>query len=123
MVGMPHYDNFVRVGKGTPQELLKKLQANAKDRVVFTKQLKADGSVILCGVALPAEIENFNQKIGTVKQSHLLPYSVLLADGEARIMHAKFYLALSFPRLTMGEFMKIMSTPGDIKDEFKKLLK
>ena len=123
MVGMPKYDDFATVGKGTTAELLKKLQSNAKDRIVFTKKIKDDGSVILCGVALPAKLENFNQKIGTVKQSHLLPYSVLLADGKARIMHAKFYLALSFPRLTMGEFMKIMSVPGDIKDEFKNLFK
>jgi hypothetical protein len=58
-----------------------------------------------------------------MKQSHLLPYCVLIENGEAKIMHAKFYLALSFPRLTMGEFMKIMSVPGDIKDEFKTLFK
>ncbi len=52
-------------------------------------------------------------------QSHLLPYTVLVENGEANLLHAKFYLALSFPRLTMGEFMKIMSVPGDIKDAFK----
>jgi hypothetical protein len=123
MVGMPNYDDFVRVGKGTTAELLKKLQANAKGRIVFTQKLKEDGSALLCGVALPAEIEKFNEKIDTMKQSHLLPYSVLIENGEARIMHAKFYLALSFPRLTMGEFMKIMSIPGDIKDEFKTIFK
>lgn len=43
----------------------------------------------------------------------------LIENGEANILHAKFYLALSFPRLTMTEFMKIMSVPGDIKDSFE----
>ena len=52
-------------------------------------------------------------------QSHLLPYTVLVENGEANILHAKYYLALSFPRLSMTEFMKIMSVPGDIKDAFE----
>jgi len=123
MMGMPNYDDFQRVGKGTTAELLAKLQENAKEGIVFTQKLNEDGSSVLCGVALSDEIENFNQKIETMKQSHLLPYSVLIENGEAKIMHAKYYLALSFPNLTMGEFMKIMGTPGDIKDAFKDIFK
>lgn len=120
MVGMPHYDDFVRVGKGETADLLKKLEANAKGRVVFRQNIKEDGSVVLCGVALPAKIEKFNEKLGTMGKSQLLPYCVLIGNGEARILHAKFYLALSFPTLTMGQFMKIRSIPGEIKDDFKK---
>jgi len=123
MMGMPNYDDFQRVGKGTTAELLAKLQKNAKEGIVFTQKLNEDGTSVLCGVALSNEIENFNLKIKTINQSHLLPYSVLIENGEARIMHAKFYLALSFPNLTMGEFMKIMGTPGDIKDAFKAIFK
>ena len=52
-------------------------------------------------------------------QSHLLPYMVLVEGDEANILHAKYYLALSFPRLSMTEFMRIMSIPGDIKDSFE----
>ena len=74
---------------------------------------------MLYGVALPGELEKFNKKLETMGQSHLLPYTVLIENGEANILHAKFYFALSFPQLTMGEFMKIMSVPGDIKDAFE----
>ena len=81
--------------------------------------MNPEGTSVLCGVALPTEIEKFNHKLGTVGQSHLLPYTVLIGNGEAKILHAKFYLALSFPQLTMREFMKIMSVPGDIEDAFK----
>lgn len=123
MIGMPYYDDFVVVGKGTTEELLAKLKKNAKDRIVFVQKLNKDGSSLLCGVALPNKLEKFNEKLGTMGQSHLLPYSVLIENGKAKIMHAKYYLALSFPNLTMTEFMKIMSIPGDIKDEFKKLFK
>lgn len=119
MMSMPYYDDFVRVAKGTTPELLKKLETNAKGRVVFKLDIKGDGSSVLCGVALPNDLEKFNDKLNTMGQSHLLPYMVLIENGEANILHAKFYLALSFPQLTMGEFMKIRSVPGDIKDAFK----
>ncbi|MBC8453807.1 hypothetical protein H8D64_01995 [PVC group bacterium] len=121
MLGMPYYDDFVRVGKGTTADLLQKLQKNAKDRIVFVQKLNEKGSSLLCGVALSKKIENFNQKLETMGQSHLLPYSVLIENGEANILHAKYYLALSFPNLSMGEFMKIRAVPGDIEDAFEEI--
>ncbi len=119
MMGMPYYDDFARVAKGEVPALCKKLEANAKNRIVFKLDINGDGSTMLYGVALPKKIEQFNEKLNTMGQSQLLPYTVLIENGEANILHAKFYLALSFPRLTMTEFMKIMSVPGNIKDAFK----
>lgn len=123
MMSMPYYDDFERVAKGSTDELVRKLEANAGERLVFKLDVKGDGSSVLCGVALPDGLEKFNEKLGTMGQSHLLPYMVLLENGEANILHAKYYLALSFPQLTMTEFMKIMSVPGDIKDAFEADLK
>ncbi len=119
MLSMPYYDDFQRVAKGSTEVLCEKLEAKAQDRIIFKLDVAGDGSSILYGVALPVEIEKFNEKLETMGQSHLLPYTVLIENGEANILHAKFYFALSFPQLTMGEFMKIMSVPGDIKDAFK----
>jgi len=119
MMSMPYYDDFQRVAKGSTEELCRKLEANAKDRIVFKLNVADDGSSVLYGVALPMNIEKFNEKLETMGQSHLLPYTVLIENGEANILHAKFYFALSFPQLTMTEFMKIMSVPGDVKDAFK----
>jgi hypothetical protein len=119
MVSMPHYDDFVRVAKGPTADLMATLEANAKGRIVYKLDIKGDGSSMLCGVGLPDGIEKFNDKLDTMEQSHLLPYMVLIENGEANILHAKFFLALSFPQLTMGEFMKIMSVPGNIEDAFK----
>lgn len=119
MIGMPKYDDFERVAKGSVEELAEKLESNASGRIVFRLDIKGDGSSLLYGVGLPDGIEKFNDKIETMNQSQLLPYTVLIEDGEANILHAKYYLALSFPQLTMTEFMKIMSVPGDIKDAFK----
>ena len=119
MMSMPYYDDFARVAKGSTEELCKKLEASAKDRIVFKLNITDDGSSVLYGVALPVAIEQFNETLETMGQSHLLPYTVLIENGEANILHAKFYFALSFPQLTMGEFMKIMSVPGDVKDAFE----
>ena len=119
MVSMPYYDDFVRVARGSTTDLMAKLEANAGDRIVYQLDIKGDGSSMLCGVALPDGIEKFNEKPGTMNRSHLLPYMVLIENGEANILHAKFFLALSFPQLSMAEFMKIMSVPGDIADAFK----
>ena len=118
MIGMPKYDSFARVGKGTTATLLQRLEGHAKDRIVFSLDLHGDGSSVLCGVALSDEIEQFNDTLQTMGRSHLLPYMVLIENGEANILPAKYYLALSFPRLTMTEFMKIMSVPGKIKSAF-----
>ena len=119
MMSMPYYDDFVCVAKGRTDELLRKLKMNAGDRIVFIQPLNTEGSAVLCGVALPDDIEQFNVKLGTMDHAHLLPYTVLIENGEANILHAKFYLALSFPRLSMTEFMKIRAVPGNIEDAFK----
>lgn len=119
MLGMPHYDNGTVVATGPTSELFQALEKNVQDRLVFSVDLNGDGSSILCGVSLPVDIEQFNQMLETMGQAHLLPYPVLIENEKATILPAKYYLALNFPRLTMGEFMKIMSVPREISNSFK----
>jgi len=52
-----------------------------------------------------------------------MPYELILQGNTATILPGKYRLALSWPELTMGTFMKIMSTPGDIKDTMEGLTK
>lgn len=44
-----------------------------------------------------------------------LPYELLLDGKEAVALNGKFRIAISWPGLPMGEFMKIMRTPDDIE--------
>lgn len=44
-----------------------------------------------------------------------LPYEILLNGKEAVALNGKFRIALSWPRLSMGDFMNIMRTPDDIQ--------
>ncbi len=43
-----------------------------------------------------------------------LPYEILLNGKQAVALNGKFRIALSWPRLSMGDFMNIMRTPDDI---------
>jgi len=44
---------------------------------------------------------------------------MLVDDNKVYMLHGRFRIALSFPDLSMGTFMKIMSTPGDIEKMLK----
>jgi len=45
-----------------------------------------------------------------------LPYEIILQGKEATMLHGKYRFALHWPELSMGQFMKISSTPGDVED-------
>ncbi len=45
-----------------------------------------------------------------------MPYEIILQGKEATILHGKYRIALFWPELKVGTFMKISSTPGEIED-------
>jgi len=52
-----------------------------------------------------------------------MPYEIILQGKEASMLHGKYRFALHWPELSMGKFMKIMSTPGDVKTFMEELTK
>ena len=52
---------------------------------------------------------------GKRRHAAFLPYGVLVMDGKVIILPSRFHILLSFPDLTMGTFIKIMTTAGEIK--------
>jgi len=50
-----------------------------------------------------------------------MPYEIILQGNEVTMLHGKYRIALHWPELTMGTFMKIMGTPGDIEDTMELL--
>jgi len=118
MTMMPYYEDMIEVADG--KDLLSKLQTNAGSDIVFTVRLE---NSTLVGVAMPTEKgeKTYVSAIHGEKHAAFLPYMVLIEDDEAKIMHAKYYLAVSYPNLSMGEFMDISDAPGDIEDYFEAL--
>jgi len=61
--------------------------------------------------------------IGEPKHTAFLPYEFLVYENKVVMLHGRYRIALSFPDLGMGTFMKIMSTPGNIADAVESLTK
>ena len=118
MFGMPYYEDSQTVGEGSATDLLAKAKVyNGGKSFLFSVQLSTDSYII--GYALSKDISEFPKKTG-LQNGLVLPYLILLADGKAKILGAKYYLAISYPLLSMGQFMTISSVPGDIEDYLKK---
>lgn len=111
MMAMPYYEDMITLKKGAT--------VNAKKKIFEVKL--ANGSTLV-GVKMSKNTENFVDKIG-VENAILLPYTVLIEDGNVYALHAKYYLALSYPLLSMGQFMGISSIPDAIERKLKKALK
>ncbi len=113
MMGMPYYEDMIEIGEG--DNLVEKIKTNAGKNLVFTLKLK-DSTLI--GVAMPTEKgeADYLPKIKGEKHAAFLPYMILVEENTAKILHPKYYLAIAFPKLSMGEFMTISSTPGEIED-------
>jgi len=121
MVSMPYYQDSIVIGEGTVASLLEKAKSYKKGKMhLFT--LKLAENKYLVGYDLSKRTAKFPEKIGTDKAG-LLPYTILIENNEARMLAPKFYLAVSYPQLTMGQFMKIATVPGAIEKDLAKPFK
>lgn len=87
-------------------------------RLVFDKE-----KVAVFGVGLRSSEDGESHFLPKIGEDHVaaLPYEIILQGTEATMLHGKYRIALHWPDLTMGTFMKIMSTPGDIEDTLEGL--
>ena len=116
MHGMPQYQDMVTVAMG--DDLLKKIKNNKK--VLFVQKL--DNGAVLIGAQLGRRTGKFTGRIGTNNAS-LLPYPILIENGEAKILEPKYYISVMYPLLQMSEFMTIATVPGAIIRDCGKVFK
>lgn len=107
MNGMPHFKDMQVLARGN--NLLSKLEKNKK--VLYHFSL-ANGSIVV-GVRLSESTQKFPERIGT-NNAGMLPYPVLIENGEAKILDPRYYLALMYPQLSMEGFMSIATIPDAI---------
>lgn len=118
-VTLNEYDSFEE-GLKTIESNISKNQGNI---TLVYKLVYPNDKVAVFGIGLNDEEEgepNFLPKIGEAHAA-AMPYEMILQGNELTMLHGKYRIALHWPDLTMGTFMKIMSTPGDIKDALKSL--
>lgn len=122
-VFMPYFSDPVELNEyASFEEGLKTIEANLKAKkgqtVEVYKIVYADQKVAVFGVGLESKEDGESVFLPIIGEDHIaaMPYEIILQGKEATMLHGKYRIALHWPDLTMGTFMKIMSTPGDIED-------
>lgn len=62
-----------------------------------------------------------NCDTGTDRMIAYAPYELLVSGNEVRTLHGRFRIALAFPDLSMGTFMRIVGAPPAIKATMEEL--
>jgi len=118
MEGMPRYADMQVIKKASNAALL---QSAKKSKKIVYEQKLDNGSVIL-GVKLGKRTSKFIKKTG-YQNAGLLPYPVLIENGEAKILDPKYYISVMYPMLKMSQFMKIATVPGAISKDVDKIFR
>ena len=126
MMAMPYFDDPVALKTfASFEEGLTIIKNNLKTgrgntKLVYKLVYKSN-KIAVFGIGLNNKKNGEAHFLPIVGETHVaaMPYEIILQGKEATMLHGKYRIALHWPELTMGTFMKIMSTPGDIEDAFK----
>ena len=125
---MPYFTDPVTLNEFTSFEaglnmIEKNLKAKKGNTVQVYKIIYKSQKVAVFGVGLKSKEDGESYFLPKIGEDHVaaLPYEIILQGKKATMLHGKYRIALHWPELTMGTFMKIMSTPGDIEDTLEAL--
>lgn len=111
------------------EEGLKIIETNLKakkgETIEIYKIVYPEKKVAVFGIGLTNNETGEAAFLPIIGEDHVaaLPYEIILQDKTVSMLHGKYRIALHWPELTMGTFMKIMSTPGDIEDTLEEVCK
>ncbi len=129
MVMMPYFTDQIKLATYPTQD-------KALSAVALALDAKTSGTTKIYRVDLPGRQESVFGvalsggdgddaaimkvvDIGELKHTPHLPYELVVAGGSVYMLHGKFRIALDFPDLTMGTFMKISGAPSAIEEKLK----
>ncbi len=128
MAFMPYFDDPVKLKTFTSFEeglsiIRKNLQAGKGQTKSVYELVLPEQKIAVFGVGLLEPEKGEAHFMPIIGEDHLaaLPYEIILQGKAASMLHGKYRIALHWPELSMGEFMKIMSAPGDIESMMKEL--
>ncbi len=121
MFGMPYYEDIEELSEGSQAELITRAREYKNGKLVIF-ELKLSDTSTLFGYALGKKTSRFVKKVGRANAA-VLPYCISIENGVATSLAGKYYLAVSYPLLSMGEFMTISSVPGAITNDLRKTFK
>lgn len=121
MLGMPGYQDVSVLAEGDVDTLVAKIDKKVKKKSFVFKHKLAEKRY-LYAVMPGKRTSKFVDKIGS-QNALALPWMILIENNKAVTFDGKYYIALSYPLLSMDEFMKIATVPGAIEKDMKKLFK
>ena len=121
MMGMPYYEDPYELSEASNDELLAKAKGYKKGKLLIFELKLSDKSTLL-GYEIGKKTKKFIKKTGRANAAVLL-YCISIEDDVVTALAAKYYLAISYPQLTMGEFMTISTVPGAIEKDLTKPFK
>ena len=103
----------------------KNLEAKKGNTTKVYELVFPDKKIAVFGVGLLDSEEGEAHFLPIIGEENIaaMPYEIILQGKEASMLHGKYRFALHWPELSMGKFMKIMSTPGDVKTFMEELTK
>jgi hypothetical protein len=126
---MPYFTDQVKLASyGSQEEAVKTVEVNLaahKGGTVRVYRVDLPGkneSVFGVGLSQGDGADAAVMKVvdtGELKHTAHLPYEVVVSDGSVYMLHGKFRIALNFPDLSMGTFMKISGAPSAIEEKLK----
>jgi len=127
---MPYFTDPIELNEyASFEEGLRIIENNLKAKkghtILVYKLIYNQDKVAVFGVGLQSKEDGEADFLPTIGEANIaaMPYEIILQGKKATMLHGKYRLALSWPELTMGTFMKIMSTPGNIEDTLEGLCK
>lgn len=128
MMMMPYYDDPDELKEFNSFEegleiIRKNLEKKKGNTYKVYEQVFLNKKIAVFGVALWDDETGEAHFLETVGEGHIanLPYEIILQDKTATMLAGKYRIALYWPELTMGTFIKIKSTPGEIEDTMEGL--
>lgn len=125
---MPYFTDPVELREFSSfDDAVKTIEKNLKAKKGNTELVYSlkfyDQKVAVFGIAYLDEEKGEKQFLPIIGENHLaaMPYEIIVQGKTATMLHGRYRLALHWPELSMGTFMKIRSTPGNIKDTFEAL--
>jgi hypothetical protein len=120
---MPYFTDPITLNEFSSfEEGVKTIQANLEAKkgstVLVYKLVYEKENIAVFGIGLQDKAKGESYFLPIIGENNVaaMPYEIILQGKKATMLPGKYRLAISWPELSMGTFMKIMSTPGDIED-------
>ncbi|MFD1293439.1 hypothetical protein ACFQ5N_06285 [Lutibacter holmesii] len=127
---MPYFSDPIELNEyNSFEEGLQIIETNLKakkgETVEVYKIVYPDKKVAVFGIGLLNKEDGESSFLPIIGEEHIaaMPYEIIIQGKKVTMLHGKYRIALHWPELTMGTFMKIMSTPGDIENYLEAICK